>query len=63
MNYNKCDYSAIELVDGVIFRMKDDITGFYKLVDNEKYYYYHFEDGVYTRTESLVTIDKGELFF
>jgi hypothetical protein len=35
MNYNKCDYSAIELVDGVIFRMKDDITGFYKLVDNE----------------------------
>ena len=43
MNYNKCDYSAIELVDGVIFRMKDDITGFYKLVDNEKYYYYHFE--------------------
>lgn len=51
MNYNKCDYSAIELVDGVIFRMKDDITGFYKLVDNEKYYYYHFEDGVYTRTD------------
>ena len=62
MNYNKCDYSAIELVDGVIFRMKDDITGFYKLVDNEKYYYYHFEDGVYTRTDGLVTIDKGDLF-
>lgn len=62
MNYNKCDYSAIELVDGVIFRMKDDITGFYKLAGNEKYYYYHFEDGVYTRTESLVTIDNGDVY-
>ncbi|HCH6701067.1 TPA: hypothetical protein NK762_005290, partial [Enterobacter chengduensis] len=62
MNYNKCDYSAIELVDGVIFRMKDDIIGFYKLFDNERYYYYHFEDGVYTRTDGLVTIEKGDLF-
>lgn len=34
MNYNKCGYSAIELVDGV-----------------------------YTRTDGLVTIDKGDLFF
>lgn len=62
MNYNKCDYSAIELVDGVIFRMNDDIIGFYKLFDNERYYYYHFEDGVYTRTDGLVTIEKGDLF-
>ncbi|MFP2276273.1 hypothetical protein ACLEXX_17630 [Enterobacter ludwigii] len=62
MNYNKCDYSAMELADGVIFRMKDDVTGFYKLVDNEQYYYYHFEDGVFTRTENLVSLDKGDLF-
>lgn len=62
MNYNKCDYSALELEDGVIFRMKDDVTGFYKLVDNEKYYYYHFEDDVFTRTENLVTIDNSDIY-